>query len=190
MVQSPEAPADPVHQIPLLLPGEFDRGAVLLDGGRQLGAGVRLIFDEIADEHQAHIIRQIRKEGGERLLVPGGSLEEVVIVHQDHRAFAHHRQAVHRLLQPLGIAFLGLKGVEVELLHTGGEQLFFHLPQVEVPKIGLLPVKDIEPSQSARRDVLFELLECRRIGGGYLCCHARPPDSPGSRTHGDGDISL
>ena len=57
MVQGPEAAADPVHQVPLVLAGERHHGAVALEGSGQLGPGVGLVLDEVIDKDQAHILR-------------------------------------------------------------------------------------------------------------------------------------
>lgn len=62
-VQRLETAADPVHQIPLALVGKGDAQAVGFDGLGQLGAGVRLVLDQIVDEYQADVLGQLGKQG-------------------------------------------------------------------------------------------------------------------------------
>ena len=186
MVQGPEAAADPVHQVPLLLPGKLHGGALLLEGGGQLGPGVGLILDEIVDEHQAYIVRQVGEQGRQGLLVPRRGLEQVIIVHQHHGPWAHHGQGVDLLGQPFGVAVPALHRVEVELLQPGGHQFGLHLAQIIVPEVGLLPVEHIQPADGPGGDILLELF----VGGAVPALFWRHILSPLAHRNGDGPLQV
>ena len=171
VVHGLEAAGDPVHQIPLPLAVEGHHAPLLLEQGGQLGAGVGLVLDEIVDKHQADVVGQLPEHRRQGFLVP---LVNIVVVDHDEGTLAHHGQAVHQLGQGFDVKLLSAEGVEVELLHSGGQELLFQLPQVEVPQVGLLPVKHVEGADAALLDVLFQLL----VGRSVRLCFGRHGNSP------------
>jgi len=131
-------------------------------------------MDQVVHEHQTHIVRQVAQQPDILLPVLLPRLEQVEVGHQDQGALRHHGQAVHQLGQGFDVKLLSTEGVEVELLHSGGQELLFQLPQVEVPQIGLLPVKHVEGADGALLDVLFQLL----VGRSVRLCFGRHGNSP------------
>ena len=158
MALGPEPAADPVHQVVLGLAGELDHLAVLLDGPRQLfHPGVALVGHCVVDEHQAAVVGQVGEQLSHQVPLGLGGLEEVIVLCHQQGPGAHHGQGVHGLRQLLGGEGLSRQQVVVEALHAGGDELGFHLVQVVVPEVGLLPVENVQGPQLSCGQVLFQL---------------------------------
>ena len=108
---------------------------------------VLLVGHRVVYKHDAAILRQISQQGDQPLPLILVQLVDVPVRHHDQRPLCHHGHGLRHLRQALGRQILALQHMVVELLKSGGDQLLFDLPQIVLPEVALLPVKQVGVSK-------------------------------------------